>query len=114
MITKTQITYISERTGKSYLSYDECYADENNLPTARAFYDNSAGIEDVTTIMVNYARLIKNHALLVASKNARVIDDPNSYTGNTGSEYPPDQIVDKNSIINSFPDKLIREEDEIY
>lgn len=34
-----------------------------------------------------------------AAKQARIIDDPNSYTGNTGSEYEPDKTVDKNSIL---------------
>ena len=34
---------------------------------------------------------------------AKIINDPNSYCGNTGSEYPPDQIIDKDSIKKSYP-----------
>ena len=42
-------------------------------------------------------------ALKVASEKGRIIDDPYSYTGNTGSEYPPDSILDKESILNAYP-----------
>lgn len=40
--------------------------------------------------------------LELASENARTMDDPNSYCGNTGSEYPPDIIVNKQSILNTI------------
>jgi hypothetical protein len=40
--------------------------------------------------------------LELAAENARIIDDPNSYCGNTGSEYPPDQIVSKQSILDTI------------
>lgn len=42
-------------------------------------------------------------ALEAAAKKAKIIDDPNSYTGNTGSEYPPDQIVSDESILKAYP-----------
>ena len=38
---------------------------------------------------------------------ARTCNDPYSYCGNTGSEYPPDIIVDKQSIL-SVADRLIK------
>jgi len=38
-----------------------------------------------------------------ALKAAKIINDPSSYCGNTGSEYPPDQIIDRNAIKNSYP-----------
>jgi hypothetical protein len=40
--------------------------------------------------------------LELAAENAVIINDPKSYCGNTGSEYPPDQIVDKQSILNTI------------
>lgn len=40
-----------------------------------------------------------NEAIDDAAKTATVCDDPNSYTGNTGNEYPPDIIVDRKSIL---------------
>lgn len=42
-------------------------------------------------------------AMEAALKAAKIINDPNSYCGNTGSEYPPDQIIDKDSIKKSYP-----------
>lgn len=54
-----------------------------------------------------FARYHVEKALESASKKSRIIDDPNSYTGNTGSEYPPDQIVDKKSILNAYPKENI-------
>jgi len=42
------------------------------------------------------------------AENARTCIDPYSYCGNTGSEYPPDVIVDKQSIF-LIADKLIKE-----
>jgi hypothetical protein len=43
------------------------------------------------------------NALIAADKAAKIIDDPYSYCGNTGSEYPPDQIIDRVAIANSYP-----------
>ena len=40
--------------------------------------------------------------LKLAANNAKIIEDPNSYCGNTGSEYPPDEIVSKQSILNTI------------
>lgn len=37
-------------------------------------------------------------ALDLAAENAKMMDDPYSYCGNTGSEYPADQIIDRQSI----------------
>ena len=42
-------------------------------------------------------------ALKEASEKAVIIADPNSYCGNTGSEYPPDEIVSKPSILTAYP-----------
>ena len=38
--------------------------------------------------------------LELAAENAKIIDDPNLYCGNTGSEYPADQIISKQSILD--------------
>lgn len=40
--------------------------------------------------------------LELAAENAIIINDPNSYCGNTGSEYFPDQIVSKQSILKTI------------
>ena len=53
--------------------------------------------------MKEFAKLHVEAALKEAINNARIIDDPNSYCGNTGSEYPPDQILDMDAILNSYP-----------
>lgn len=41
-------------------------------------------------------------ALSAAADNAFTIDDPFAYTGNTGSEYPVDQVISKKSILNAY------------
>jgi hypothetical protein len=53
--------------------------------------------------MIEFAKLHVEAALKEAINNVRIIDDPNSYCGNTGSEYPPDQILDTDAILNSYP-----------
>lgn len=40
--------------------------------------------------------------LELATKNAKIINDPNSYCGNTGSEYPAEQIISKQSILDTI------------
>jgi hypothetical protein len=40
-----------------------------------------------------------NQAIDDAIENVRTCDDPYVYTGNTGSEYPPDIVVDKESLL---------------
>ncbi len=43
----------------------------------------------VKDIMIQFAK----YHVEQCKKSVRIIDDPNSYTGNTGSEYPPDQVI---------------------
>lgn len=50
-----------------------------------------------------FAKLHVEAALKEASIKAKQIEDPYDYTGNTGSEYPADYIIDKNSILNAYP-----------
>ena len=45
-----------------------------------------------------YTKEVIKQALETAAGKAITKDDPYSYTGNTGSEYPADIIVDKESI----------------
>ena len=52
--------------------------------------------------MKNALYEVCKQVLELASENARTMDDPNSYCGNTGSEYPPDIIVNKQSILNTI------------
>lgn len=56
----------------------------------------------IAEIMIEFAQEHVRAALKAISIKARIIDDPNSYTGNTGSEYYPEQIVDKDSILNAY------------
>jgi hypothetical protein len=46
--------------------------------------------------------------VIICARNARTCDDLNSYCGNTDSEYPPDIVVDKQSILK-VAEKLIKE-----
>jgi hypothetical protein len=75
---------------------------ENNIPTARQFYDNHIS-DDCVVMMIEFAKLHVEAALKEASEKVRQIEDPYAYTGNTGSEYPADYIVDKDSILNAYP-----------
>jgi hypothetical protein len=59
--------------------------------------------EYVQDMLIAFAKLHVEAALKEAINNVRIIDDPNSYCGNTGSEYPPDQILDTDAILNSYP-----------
>lgn len=62
---------------------------------------------EVIKALISFAKLHVELALQAASEKAKIIDDPNSYTGNTGSEYPADQIVDRKSILTAYPLKNI-------
>ena len=64
--------------------------------------------QESVRIMIEFARLHVEAALKKAINNVRIIDDPNSYCGNTGSEYPPDQILDTDAILNSYPLEAIK------
>jgi len=79
-----------------------------NLPTAEEFlelqHETVPSIEfDIRQVMIEFAKMHVEAALKEAINNVRIIDDPNSYCGNTGSEYPPDQILDTDAILNSYP-----------
>ena len=49
---------------------------------------------------INAMRIACKQTLVLAAENAKIINDPNSYCGNTGSEYPAEQIVSKQSILD--------------
>lgn len=84
------------------------------IPTAEQIVnkyalDDGDLLHDAAIIaMIEFAKLHVKAALEAASEKARIINDPNSYCGNTGSEYPPDQIVSKYSILNAYPDELVK------
>lgn len=61
----------------------------------------SFGDVDSSSI-INAMKEACRRVLELAAENARIIDDPNSYCGNTGSEYPPDQIVSAKSILSTI------------
>lgn len=58
--------------------------------------------EPARELIHDIAKEACRQALELAAENATTIDDPDSYCGNTGSEYPPDIIVNKQSIINTI------------
>lgn len=58
--------------------------------------------EELPKRIAEFTRMHVIAALEEASKKAITMNDPYSYTGNTGSEYLPDIIVGKNSILNSY------------
>lgn len=90
---------------------------EDKIPTAEEFLENKACVwkdgEEVyadyvsPAVLIAFTKLHVKAALEAAAENAKIINDPTSYTGNTGSEYPPDQIISKESILNSYPDEKI-------
>ena len=53
--------------------------------------------------MIEFAKIKVSEALKEASENVKQIEDPYAYTGNTGSEYPSDLIIDIDSILNAYP-----------
>jgi len=63
--------------------------------------------ESFVEALKKFALFHVKEALEKATEKARIIPDPNSYCGNTGSEYPPDDMVDKKSIIECYPENLI-------
>lgn len=56
----------------------------------------------VLEIMRRFAKYHCTEQARVIIEKARTMNDPDSYCGNTGSEYPPDVIVDRNSILNAY------------
>ena len=83
------------------------------IPTAEEFIRNSLVLtnaynKEVEQKMIEFAKLHVEAALKAASEKAKIINDPDSYCGNTGSEYPPDQIISKDSILNSYLLDLIK------
>jgi hypothetical protein len=74
------------------------------IPTAEEFFNDIKYVTYSTEEkLITFAKLHVEAALKEAINNVRIIDDPNSYCGNTGSEYPPDQILDTDAILNSYP-----------
>lgn len=49
-------------------------------------------------VVISAMKEAVEQAINLAADTARTMDDPYSYCGNTGSEYPPDTIVDRESI----------------
>lgn len=62
----------------------------------------------VEKALIEFAQYHVEQALLQASKSAKIIPDPNSYVGNTESEYPANDIVSKDSILSAYPKELIK------
>jgi hypothetical protein len=79
---------------------------ENNILTAEELYFKVTSCvmnhKDIKTAMIEFAKLHCEAQLKAILENVKTKEDPYSYTGNTGSEYPPDIIVDKNSIIKAY------------
>jgi len=66
------------------------------------------GTKNSIEVMIEFAKLHVEAALKEASEKAKQIEDPYAYTGNTGSEYPADYIIDKDSILNAYSLKNIK------
>lgn len=94
----------------------------NTIPTAKEFYRlmefpsgmvtddefdlylaTQSGVRRTIKIMEEFAKLHVEACKKEIAEKVRIIDDPRSYCGNTGSEYPPNRIIDKNSILNAYP-----------
>jgi hypothetical protein len=55
-------------------------------------------VDNVKAMLLEFGKQL----LELAYTNINFIDDPNSYCGNTGSEYSADQILDKKSFLNTI------------
>jgi N-acetylmuramoyl-L-alanine amidase CwlA len=68
------------------------------------FLDTVQKDEHSKAYIISTIKLIQknayNQAIEDAANRARTIEDESDYYGNTGSEYPADIIVDKDSILN--------------
>jgi len=58
--------------------------------------------------MIEFAKMHVKAALEAASKKAKMVPDTNDYTGNTGSEYDVSYIINKNSILDAYPETNIK------
>ena len=84
---------------------------ENNITAKDLLSQNHLLIEDGKTCeahthlvvkqMIEFAKLKCEEQLTAILENVKTKDDY-SFCGNTGSEYPPDTIVDKDSILNAY------------
>jgi hypothetical protein len=90
---------------------------ENKIPSAEEFlksrnihvFDGNEGLHEknfnvIKNSLVSFAKIHVEAALKAASGKATT---KNIWEGNTGSEYC-DVVVDKNSILNSYPLKNIK------
>ena len=65
-------------------------------------------ITNYKAAMIEFAKLHLDEQATAICKKVKIIDDLNSYCGNTGSEYPPDQIVSEKSILNAYPKSNVK------
>lgn len=72
-----------------------------NVEECMASYKKQTGYFFTSEQLNEYTKGVIKQALETAADKAITKDAPYSYTGNTGSEYPPDIIVDKESIANT-------------
>jgi predicted P-loop ATPase/GTPase len=72
------------------------------LDTLKSVYSPDTHTENMYERLMNGIKDVCEKTLELAAENAKIIDDPNSYCGNTGSEYPPDEIVSKQSILDTI------------
>jgi len=83
------------------------------IPTAEDFFELhiQRGVNNTHSeylkIAIKFAKSHCEKQAKVISEKAKTMNDPNSYCGNTGSEYPPDVVVDKDSILNAYSLDLI-------
>ena len=74
---------------------------EEKINLEKIFQKYSFWKDDYSELKELCLNIIKQ-TLELAAKNARIINDPNSYCGNTGSKYSPSQVVSKQSILNTI------------
>lgn len=86
----------------------------NNIPSAEEILnilipqkenvskeENEDSLKQNIEVLKDWSKLHLEAQLKAILKNVKTKEDY-SFCGNTGSEYPPDTIVDRDSIINAY------------
>ena len=77
------------------------------IPTAEEFMNRPFGQKwDTQTLMIEFAKLHVQAALEAASEETKMLDDKECWRNCSCQQ--PCKIIDKNSILNSYPESNIK------
>lgn len=84
---------------------------KNDIPTAEDFLHNYPWIpmyEEVKEVMIAFAKLHVKASLEAAANNVKTKEKRKTIRASHGSEIHTIIIVDKDSILNAYPENLIQ------